>query len=641
MASGISLLTYFTLLATVQYMVMNVQGEFCTQITSTLLKYGLKCTLGSQCATNYCTKGLCVCPPNRKYNGCTSSCLPKCNSTVTSPSTGRIAGHQYPNNINPYYCSWTIRGGSNSYVVFSLTDLDLCPTTGCKTDFIEVSDVETSTQLYRSCNMNDTRLQLFASISRTLKIVVQQGYTDYRSFGGMYRIFDYNSTLSESYGYIASPGFPHLYPRASRFTWTIPGKFITLRFLNVSLETCCDKINIHRGSNDKAPVLAAVISVGSVFTTRGTAMHIIFSSDGRFESTGFSAEFYHTELEHGATCNIAISGMCKFLNFTCRHSRKGETLCLCGTGKYFINGRCLDSVSFGYKVGTDVVNFTAPSDIKNLNYSLLWSAPGEFGQRYNDHILGRSFSVTGLTPGQKYTFQMKTYLPADNFYEERFITSFVSAVTLPSRPGNVVEEDSNLQQAPYIIKFKPSIGLVHYYKVAVRSFNSFYVYNVTSPEVNSSDLTPNTNYDYTITAYNTLHNDSLPFVGKFKTAPEKEKDNTFTIVAVVAGVAGLVILVLVTIVVIRRYKRKSKETESFGLNVFEIKPKDDNETKDRMLARPYGALPSAAQLAVRPGSNKPVATRQLMEDVPDNEGNYDETLAVTSEDKKKGSNYLN
>uniref|UniRef100_A0A2C9KVA1 CUB domain-containing protein n=1 Tax=Biomphalaria glabrata TaxID=6526 RepID=A0A2C9KVA1_BIOGL len=39
-----------------------------------------------------------------------------------------------------------------------------------------------------------------------------------------YRVYEKDAQITDTYGLIASPGYPNSYPASSRFTWTILGK---------------------------------------------------------------------------------------------------------------------------------------------------------------------------------------------------------------------------------------------------------------------------------------------------------------------------------------------------------------------------------------------------------------------------------
>ncbi|CAL1544204.1 unnamed protein product, partial [Lymnaea stagnalis] len=124
---------------------------------------------------------------------------------------------------------------------------------------------------------------------------------------------------------------------------------------------------------------------------------------------------------------------------------------------------------------------------------------------------------------------------------------------------------------PYYLRFEPSEGRVARYNITVGGKS----YEVFKPELTIKDLTPDTQYNYTITAYNKRGDGSEEVAGVFKTDPEAtdKQEEEFLKVALIAGVTAaavlaVIIFVIVVVTLVVRKRRGNRET---------IEDVDDNE----------------------------------------------------------------
>ncbi|CAL1544202.1 unnamed protein product, partial [Lymnaea stagnalis] len=150
------------------------------------------------------------------YNNFTASCVLDCNATTTNPS-GQIVSPNYPNTYpKSNLCTWTLTGTSNIYYVFSISDIDIEKNIGCTFDSLKIFNgtSEQDSQLVMFCKRDDTTTNIVVSSTNAMHLVFRtDDSVQYRGFSGVYRSFDYNSTITKPrYGYIASPDYPLNYP---------------------------------------------------------------------------------------------------------------------------------------------------------------------------------------------------------------------------------------------------------------------------------------------------------------------------------------------------------------------------------------------------------------------------------------------
>ncbi|KAK6987169.1 hypothetical protein BgiMline_016853, partial [Biomphalaria glabrata] len=186
-----------------------------------------------------------------------------------------------------------------------------------------------------------------------------------------------------------------------------------------------------------------------------------------------------------------------------------------------------------------------------VSHQLIWSTCWEIREKLTKIT---KEVISGLTPGQEYNVKIISTLAADTYNDPTVLKSNFIVITLPAQPGEVLEEKSNLNSPPYVLKFNSSQGIVLHYNITLVSDTQVLTYQVNTTELVTSDLTADTLYNYTITAFNKLGNESTTFRGNITTGPDKSVS-----VGVIAGITISVIVLLccvaVGIVVLDRKRR--------------------------------------------------------------------------------------
>ncbi|CAL1546534.1 unnamed protein product [Lymnaea stagnalis] len=168
--------------------------------------------------------------------------------------------------------------------------------------------------------------------------------------------------------------------------------------------------------------------------------------------------------------------------------------------------------------------------------------------------------VHGLTPGQEYVFTVVTTLGANSFYSKTTVYTNFTVVTIPAPPGEIIESISSLTSSSHVLRFHPSEGRVAGYRLTLGDT----LYEVLIPEVTVANLSADTHYNYTITAYNKRGDASHVTSGCFKTGPAGtlidfpiEQSGETTKAPLIAGVTtGSIIVIAGAIVVIVIFVRR-------------------------------------------------------------------------------------
>ncbi|KAH9492280.1 hypothetical protein Btru_024574, partial [Bulinus truncatus] len=296
-----------------------------------------------------------------------------------------------------------------------------------------------------------------------------------------------------------------------------------------------------------------------------------------------AGQYYHTNQScyyvqtYGAWCNRSIDGMCRSPDYVCTLDNQGMYRCLCPNNTYSNGNTCTDKLVNSVLVTGDQVDviFYSLTGLKNFN--ITWTAEDNVLDKGWQQIYGNTVKLSGLTPGQEYLFYVSTSLTADSVHEShKYVLSQFTVVTLPASPGHLWREKSKLSKRPYFLKFNQSRGVVHSYQITIKNDNSKHgpmVRRVVCPEIITSDLTPNTEYLYEITAYNKLGNASLSVAGRFKTLNDDDDDDDATstkqvddnepppgwmiAVACIGWVSTLTFIVAMTFVCLRNRKKQS------------------------------------------------------------------------------------
>ncbi|KAI8735410.1 hypothetical protein BgiBS90_036544, partial [Biomphalaria glabrata] len=153
-------------------------------------------------------------------------------------------------------------------------------------------------------------------------------------------------------------------------------------------------------------------------------------------------------------------------------------------------------------------------------HNITWSSlddPLDHHELYTNAFT--NFLLTNLTPGHEYVVGVVSTLKTDDYVDESPVKTNLKFFIVPAEPGEVLEEESNLNTPPYVLKFKASEGLVDHYNVTLVSDTQVLNYQIQEAELITSDLTADTLYNYTITAFNKLGNESTNFSGNVTTGP--------------------------------------------------------------------------------------------------------------------------
>ncbi|CAL1544203.1 unnamed protein product, partial [Lymnaea stagnalis] len=302
---------------------------------------------------------------------------------------------QYPANS---YFSWTIRGRLESFISFSISDMDIENSPNCTYDSLKIYDGITGMQLATFCNRSQTTINVVASTTHSMLIVFKtNGNVEGKGFSGAYRILDYNSTITEPRaGYIASPGYPLQYPSNSYFSWTIrgrPGSFISLRLRNLTLEpheNCSFKyVQVYDGNNSDARILTQMCPNKDdqrVFTSTGSSLYIAFRSASSIDKSGFLASYEINDFGDRSLCDPQVKRMCgSDLYFECRPDKQGDFRCLCTSGMYSDGTFCTSDFQLSVVLNSqpqiltkDVTfNWTSRTLNQQVAYTITWVATND------------------------------------------------------------------------------------------------------------------------------------------------------------------------------------------------------------------------------------------------------------------------
>ncbi|KAM9466666.1 CUB and zona pellucida-like domain-containing protein 1 [Clarias gariepinus] len=101
--------------------------------------------------------------------------------------------------------------------------------------------------------------------------------------------------LTAPRGVFFSPNYPNHYPNNARCTWTLSAgelQVVSINFMFVDLESCCDFVRLYDGPNAQYPLLGSVNANQSAsFNSSRAYLTVVFTTDGSVTRPGFQAEW--------------------------------------------------------------------------------------------------------------------------------------------------------------------------------------------------------------------------------------------------------------------------------------------------------------------------------------------------------------
>uniref|UniRef100_A0A2C9L0S9 CUB domain-containing protein n=1 Tax=Biomphalaria glabrata TaxID=6526 RepID=A0A2C9L0S9_BIOGL len=437
----------------------------CANNTTGKLEFGMDCTTNTQCTTDLCRYTRCSCPVGTSYDSCSAKCTPR-NEYMISSLDLPIGNHY----------DWTFIGPVGSYVTLVLYDVDF-NTNNCQNNFIHVTSMY-DTFLINFCAKNDTTVRYFASRNNVMGFTYRLTDSGYRGFRGMYFMQSNHNILTNSSGYIISPGFPNGCFDHLNITWHISAKaghFVSLRLLEINNPEMYDLVYVFDGPS----ILSKQIFnfTGTNFTRRNLTsttnnMLIMFRSYISYSGAGVLAlytiqgqayghvcnttdecsddlvclgqvcscrvDFFYDvttkqckkTFPHGAVCVPSISNMCA-VGLTCLTDRNNISRCLCTSHQYESLGSCYTdselTTSVSSKSFPNVIylSWTTLSRRSDLTYFVSWVSSSDSGQTTSRL---KEVYVSGLTPHESYIFTITSVLPSDSFYNIKIMyTTYIAA----------------------------------------------------------------------------------------------------------------------------------------------------------------------------------------------------------------------
>uniref|UniRef100_A0A2C9KFS1 CUB domain-containing protein n=1 Tax=Biomphalaria glabrata TaxID=6526 RepID=A0A2C9KFS1_BIOGL len=315
----------------------------CINPDSTKTAYGASCTSNSQCLTEYCNSNsrICSCPFDSFKDTISGLCV-KNSGPIFSPA-GECGVLASPSSVSQgTLVTWRIYGEPRTYITIVVMVVDMYSTASCSTNYLEILEGSVSL-LPKTCYpSNSTRY--YASKSNSLTVSYLKASSTYTGFRAIYYTRSMSSELSETFGYIVSPGYPLDYNNNLNYTWLISaekGHLINFSF-RVDTEMNFDYLRVFDGIYYSSPSLITISGSVSQRYVISTANYMLiqFTTDHSISRTGFGATYEVNDVGYGKQCNITCLG-----GMTC-----SNTHCECESNQYYnhINMLCLSRVFFGH-----------------------------------------------------------------------------------------------------------------------------------------------------------------------------------------------------------------------------------------------------------------------------------------------------
>ncbi|XP_059146921.1 cubilin-like [Physella acuta] len=234
------------------------------------------------------------------YRGFRATYIIKNITTLTAPS-GSIESPVYLSDQNNI---WKIDGGSNTFIIFSITSIDLSPLMPtCSNDSLHIFDGPSTGYTKLATQCGNVVPDLIASTSNYMFIVFRtdSSYT-YRGFRATYTTQKSSTVITTSPGYIISPGFPYYFPTNNVYTWTIQGNvgsFVVLNITTLQLSSSpssCPNhfIQVYDGQNTSGVSLGRYCYSSSpvYVVSSSNNMHVVFRTDSTTTNKGFYSNYF-------------------------------------------------------------------------------------------------------------------------------------------------------------------------------------------------------------------------------------------------------------------------------------------------------------------------------------------------------------
>ncbi|XP_055887349.1 uncharacterized protein LOC106051286 isoform X2 [Biomphalaria glabrata] len=316
----------------------------CNNPDSTKTAYGASCTSNSQCLTEYCNPNsrICSCPIDSFKDTLSGLCVR--NSGPIFSSAGECGVLASPSSVSQgTLVTWWIYGEPRTYITIVVLEIDMYSTASCSTNYLEILE-GSKILLQKTCNRLNSTSGYYASKSNSLTVSYRKASSTYKGFRAIYYTRSMSSELSETFGYIVSPGYPVDYNNYLNYTWLISaekGHLISLTF-DVDIESNYDYVRVFTGRYLSFPPFATHSGSTSLQYVISTANNILlqFSTDVSNSGPGFRAKYVTHDIGYGTQCsNVCLAGT------TCSNGH-----CECEYNQYYnhVDMLCLPRVSFGY-----------------------------------------------------------------------------------------------------------------------------------------------------------------------------------------------------------------------------------------------------------------------------------------------------
>ncbi|KAK0064444.1 CUB and zona pellucida-like domain-containing protein 1 [Biomphalaria pfeifferi] len=274
--------------------------------------YGKSCSYDSECETGICSNFKCSCHNLFFYDNCSQTCIKNCNNSLYYSESSNLAAGLIvsADSVNPpgTKCLWEIYGWPGSYLTLVIEIIDMNPHENV-TNWVQVLSTR-ALLLDREDSLKRHFPRTLASESGNLRVYYSTTFSGYKGFRALYYIYNFNAALTNSSGYIISPGFPNFYEENRNFTWLISGKIgqvVTLRILNISLHCPHDFVNMYDRNHIVDPPLASLCDRGSTFNITSTTNNVFinFRTDGIYSRKKGFVAYYSIHGQYGDYCTSA------------------------------------------------------------------------------------------------------------------------------------------------------------------------------------------------------------------------------------------------------------------------------------------------------------------------------------------------